>query len=60
MYVTNITEDYDNITLCNCTDNENDIDIILPTLLFTKPCCLSFLCLISIMVSTLIKPLINN
>ena len=59
MYVTNVT-DHDNLTLCNCTDNENNIDIIIPTLLFTIPCGLSFLCLISIMVYTLIKPLLNN
>ena len=44
----------------NCTDSENDIDIIIPALLFTIPCGLSFLCLISLMVYTLIKPLINK
>ena len=32
MYVTNITDDYDNITSNNCTDNENNNDIIIPTL----------------------------
>ena len=43
MYVTNITEVYDNITstkytdynnisLANCTNNENNIDIIIPSL----------------------------
>ena len=52
--------DYDNITLSNCTDNENDIDIIIPAILFTIPCGLSFLCLISLMVYTLVKPLFNN
>ena len=60
MYITNITDDYDNISLCNCTNNENDFDIIIPALLFTIPCGLSFLCLISLMVYTLLKPLINN
>ena len=71
MYATNITDDYDNITsshyteydnmtLSNCTFNENDIDIIVPTLLLTIPCGLSFLCLMSLMVYTLIKPLFNN
>ena len=62
MYITNITDDYDNITdACNnCTNNENDIDIIIPALLFTIPSGLSFLCLISLMVYTLIKPLINK
>ena len=60
MYITNVTDDYDNMTLCNCTNNENDIDIIIPALLFTIPCGLSFLCLISPMVYTLIKPLFNS
>ena len=60
----NITE-YDNITstnttTCNCTDNENDIDIIIPALLFTIPCGLSLLCLICLMAYTLIKPLIRK
>ena len=61
MYMTNITDDYDNITdTKNCTDNENNIDIIIPALLFTIPCGLSFLCLMSLMIYTLIKPLFNN
>jgi len=60
MDVTNITEDYDNITSTNCTNNENNIDIIIPTLLLTIPCGLSFLCLLSLMIYTLIKPLFNN
>ena len=61
MYVTNITDDYDNITdTHNCTSNGNVIEIILPTLLFTIPCGLSFFCLMSLIVYTLIKPLFNN
>ena len=71
MFVTNIADDYDNITssnyteydnmtLSNCTFNENDIDIIVPTLLLTIPCGLSFLCLMSLMVYTIIIPLFNN
>ena len=68
MYITNVT-DYDNMTddyndtlslNNNCTINENNIDITLPTLIFTIPCGLSFLCLISLIVCTLIKPLFNN
>ena len=55
----NIT-DYDNMTTSNCTDSENDIDIIIPVLLFTIPCGLSFICLMSLMVYTLIKPLFNK
>ena len=59
MNVINITDDYnDSLSIVkNCTDNENNIDIIIPALLFTTPCGLSFLCLISLMVYTLIKPL---
>ena len=68
MNITNVT-DYDNMTddyndslsiNKNCTDNENNIDIFIPALIFTIPCGLSFLCLISLMVYTLIKPLIKN
>ena len=67
MYVTNNT-DYDNTTddfndslsKSNiCTINENNIDIIIPTLLLTRPCGLSILCLISLMVHILIEPLIR-
>ena len=60
MHITNVTNDYDNITSSNytdCTNNENNIDKIIPALLFTVPCGLSFLCLMSLMVYTLIKPL---
>ena len=60
MNIINITEDYDNISICNCTNNENDIDMIIPALLFTIPCGLSFLCLLSLMIYTLIKPLLNK
>ena len=59
MYITNVTDDYDNIT-SNCTNKENDLDIIIPTLLFTIQCGLSFLCLMSLMVYTLIKHLFND
>ena len=60
MDIPNVTEDYENISLFNCTDNEYNIDIIIPVLLITIPCCLSFLCLISITAYTLIKPLFNE
>ena len=60
MYIVNVTDDYDNMTLSNCTNNENNIDTIIPALLFTIPCGLSFLCLISLMVNTLIKPLFKK
>ena len=62
MNITNITDDYDNIAeYDNTTDKNNcNIDIILPALLFAIPCGLSFLCLISLMAYTLIKPLIRK
>ena len=56
MNITNITDDYDNIT----DTNDCNIDIIIPALLFTIPCSLSFLCLISLMVYTLVKSLITK
>ena len=61
MYITNVT-DLDNITEYDNTTNNNDcnIDIIIPALLFIIPCGLSFICLISLMVYTLIKPLFNK
>ena len=43
-----------------CKIEEKIIDIIVPTLFFTTPCGLSLLCLISLMILTLIKPLFNN
>ena len=61
MYVAIVT-DYDNMTddyndslsnKNNCTNIENIIDIIIPTLLLTKLCGLSFFCLLSLMVYTL-------
>ena len=74
MNISNITDtiddynnikDYDNNTstnmkISNSTDSENDIDIIIPALLFTIPCGLSFLCLMSLIVYTLIKHLFNK
>ena len=62
MNITNITDDYDNITeYDNSTDTNNcNIDIIIPALLFTIPCGLSFLCLMSLIEYTLIKPLFNE
>ena len=62
MNITNITDDYDNITEYDSTTDINNcnIDIIIPAILFTIPCGLSFLCLISLMVYTVIKPLFNK
>ena len=58
MYISNITNDYDNITSANytdynvCKDNEN-VDTFIQTLLLTIPFGLSFLCLMSLMVYNL-------
>ena len=61
MYVTNITDDNENLTLCVCTDNENNSNTeIIITLITINPCGMSLICLISLMVYTLVKPLINK
>ena len=61
MYITNIPDDH-NDTLSinnNCTNNDNNIEIII--LSFTIiPCGMSLICLISLMVYKLIKPLFNK
>ena len=63
MYITNFTDDYDNMTDAynnnNCTNNDNNMEIIIP-LITIIPCGLSLICLISLMVYTLIKPLFDN
>ena len=65
MNIINITDsdkitDLDNNTATNCTNNEYDINLTIPLIFFTIPCILSFLCLISFMIYTLIKPLLNK
>ena len=61
MYITIITDDY-NDTLSinnNFTNNDINIEIILP--LFTIiPCGMSLICLICLMIYVLIKPLLTN
>ena len=61
MNIINVT-DLDNITEYDNTTDTNDcnIDTIISALLFTNPCGISFICLISLMVYTLIKPLITK
>ena len=59
-YVLKITDEYDKFTSSNCTNSEKNIDKSIPTILLTIPCGLSFLCLISLMIYPLIKPLITN
>ena len=61
MYLTNVTV-YDNLTLCNCTNsdnNDNIIEIVKP-LITIIPCGLSRICLKSLMFYTLIKPLLGK
>ena len=57
----NMTDDYFNtLSLSNnCTKNENNIQIIIP-LITIIPCGMSLISLISLMVYTLIKPLIDE
>ena len=52
--------EYDNMTLSNCIFKENDFDINVPTIFLTIPFDLSFLCLMSLMVYTLIKTLLGK
>ena len=59
MYITKFTDDYD-ATLAlnnNCTNNDNNIEIVIP-LITIIPCVMLLIGLISLMVYTLIKPLI--
>ena len=61
MYITNVTDD-DNLTMCNCTSNDNidnNIEIVIP-LIKIIPCGMSLICLISLMVYTLVKPFIRK
>ena len=56
-----ITEDYDNNTFSNCTNLENEDNIIIfKYILFLIPSCIFSFSLISSMIYTLIKPLMTN
>ena len=59
MYIANVTKDYDNMTLNNCTNSEINIEIVI-ALITIIPCGMSHICLIYFMVYTLIKHLFNN
>ena len=61
MYITNITDDYNDILSFNnnCTNNDKNNELVIPLILII-PCAFSLTCLISLMVYTLIKPLINK
>ena len=59
----NSTNDYNIITnniIDNCTDNGNNIDMFIPTILLKKPCGLSFLGSMSLFIYTLLKLLKTN
>ena len=61
MYITYINDDFnDTISINNkCTNSENFFEIVIP-LITIIPCGMSLICLISLMVYTLIKPLFNK
>ena len=65
MYITNITDDYNDTLTTNITNDSlssictNNIEIVIP-LITIIPCGMSLVCLISLMVYTLIKPLFNK
>ena len=61
MYISNITDDYkDTLSVNNnCTNIENNIEIVI-TLITIIPCAMSLICLISLMVYTLVKPLLKK
>ena len=60
MYITIITDDYnDTLSINNCTNTDNNIEIVIP-LITIIPCGISLICLISLMIYILIKPLITN
>ena len=64
MNISNVTNtidnEYNNSLISKCTDIENDDDIIIQAILLVIPSGILFLCLMSIMTYTLIKPLIRK
>ena len=57
----NITNDYNDTLISNCTNiDENDDDIIIKAMMFVIPSGILFLFLMSIMTYILVKPLINK
>ena len=61
MYITIITDDYnDTLSLKNnCTNRKNNIEIVIPIITII-PCGMSLVCLITLVVYTLNKPLFNR
>ena len=60
MNISNVTDTFNDSLLSNCTDIENDDDIIIKAMMFVIPSGILFLFLMSIMTYTLIKPLFNK
>ena len=64
MNVSNVTNtidnEYNNSLISNCTDIENDDDIIIRAMMLVIPSGILFLCLMSNMTYTLIKNLIRK
>ena len=64
MNISNVTNtidnEYNNSLISKCTDIENDDDIIIQAIFLVIPSGILFLCLMSIMTYTLIKPLIRK
>ena len=69
MYITNVTEYYNNFTddfnetisiNTNFTINGNTIDIITPAIILSLPCGFLFVCGLSLMLPMIFKPLKTN
>ena len=64
MNISNVTntidDEYNKSLISNCTDVENDVDIIIRAMMLVIPSGMLFLFLMSIMTYTLVKPLINK
>ena len=60
MNISNVTDTFNDSLISNCTDIENDDDIIIKAMMFVIPSGILFLILMSIMTYTLIKPLIRK
>ena len=60
MNISNITDTFSDSLISNCTDIENDDDIIIRAMMLVIPSGMLFLFLMSIMTYTLIKPLFNK
>ena len=60
MNISNVTDTFNDSLKSNCTDIENDDDLIIKAMMFVIPSGILFLFLMSIMTYTLIKPLFKK